>query len=757
MPSLPATQAVSVSTQATVKSGRSVPASCRVQLRPPSVVWKIRPSSPTIQPDCASAKQVAKSPWRISSGVIAAADAAAAAAARHRGAAASGALIDGLLRRPSRARFALSTAVRTRTRAGSARCHGRAARRAAHELDPHVVTVAQRAELPRGSAVDGRVVEDEAEGVAGELHARLHEDGTLPVVVDGELRRHAPPVVRGVDEQRVQELIVGQPEEARLEDARSPLELRAVRPAAPRQDGHEPLGILDRHVAEGHRQDQVARRVEDVAIEELRREEDGLGGVDPADEAVVIEAERQVEGVALERRALDRRLAAEEVGEARIDERVEPALGVVLGEQAIVARGARAGARIEGVAGALAVEGLALEPRRLAAHDRVEGGNGEGERAARDRHVGIFLAEDDGIGEARDALWNASPHAGDVEVGVVAGERDGDVAQVEHEACAAAPVVPRRSGDRLPDLLQRRTETARLPGRARRDPGERRHRVARGEKALDERLVERADRAELVAPAYHVERHALLVEGDEDAAEAQIERVDVVEQAEDVRLAPREHLAADAEEDRPLPDVGVRHEDAVPVSGDALEQADALADVARVEGGPHAEGRFGAKGLERRSRVGELLRPVVVNALVLAAVLDRVLEVVEVEPAEEAGEPPAFAREAAEVVVELELEEVAVLTEVPRARLGERQRVGGATLGLRPDARVGVRAHPEAYLTPIVDGEGVRRADRNEAGSRGERDQQPSSTLHACVRHLRPPVSQGEASAVSARVYKKAL
>src|SRR5579871_45733 len=156
MPSLPAIHAVRASTQATVRKGRLVPASCRSQLRPPSVVWKMRPSSPTIQPARWSAKQVANSPCLISpagTGVAAARmDPGAVTASRHSGTA-SGSLIEvssaaggreGL--GPSRARFALSTAR---------------AEPLEHELelDADVVAVAQRAELARRGTVDRRVVE----------------------------------------------------------------------------------------------------------------------------------------------------------------------------------------------------------------------------------------------------------------------------------------------------------------------------------------------------------------------------------------------------------------------------------------------------------------------------------------------------------------------------------------------------------------------------------------------------------------------
>ena len=85
----------------------------------------------------------------------------------------------------------------------------------------------------------------------------------------------------------------------------------------------------------GDRQDEVARRVEDVLVEELGRDEERLGGVEPADEAVDVEAERDVEGVALQqRRPGPGSCARRRSRKRRIDERVEAALGVVLAASA---------------------------------------------------------------------------------------------------------------------------------------------------------------------------------------------------------------------------------------------------------------------------------------------------------------------------------------------------------------------------------------------------------------------------------------
>src|SRR5206468_3870201 len=79
----------------------------------------------------------------------------------------------------------------------------------------------------------------------------------------------------------------------------------------------------------GDGQHEIARRVEDVLVEELRGYEDRLRGVEPADEAVQVEAGGEVEGVALEHAALHRS-PARQVEEAGVEEGIEAALGVVL-------------------------------------------------------------------------------------------------------------------------------------------------------------------------------------------------------------------------------------------------------------------------------------------------------------------------------------------------------------------------------------------------------------------------------------------
>src|SRR2546422_9150226 len=86
------------------------------------------------------------------------------------------------------------------------------------------------------------------------------------------------------------------------------------------------------------------------------------------------------------------------------------------------------------------------------------------------------------------------------------------------------------------------------------------------------------------------------------------------------------------------------------------------------------EGKIEPHGLGDRELVAPLPRPVVVDALGVAAVLEAVFERVRIEPAEGAGDAGPGGRETLDVVVELQLEEVAVLADVAggRARKGER-------------------------------------------------------------------------------------
>src|SRR5262249_55939288 len=77
-------------------------------------------------------------------------------------------------------------------------------------LEADVVAVADRPELAGGCALDARVVEDEPEGVADELHARLDDDRLRPGVEGRERGHLARAGVGRRDEQGLKEAIVGQ-------------------------------------------------------------------------------------------------------------------------------------------------------------------------------------------------------------------------------------------------------------------------------------------------------------------------------------------------------------------------------------------------------------------------------------------------------------------------------------------------------------------------------------------------------------------
>src|SRR6185436_4106551 len=121
--------------------------------------------------------------------------------------------------------------------------------------------------------------------------------------------------VGGRDEERVEEAIVREAVEA------GPERTRVLLPLGPAStdSSQQVLGVIgiahdrrpraDRYVAKRHRQDEVSGRIEYVLVEELGRDEERLGRVQLADEAVDVEADRHVERVALEEAAPDRLLA----------------------------------------------------------------------------------------------------------------------------------------------------------------------------------------------------------------------------------------------------------------------------------------------------------------------------------------------------------------------------------------------------------------------------------------------------------------
>src|SRR5262249_42929653 len=115
-------------------------------------------------------------------------------------------------------------------------------------------------------------------------------------------------------------------------------------------------------------------------------EEECLVRVEPADEPVVVEADRRVDGVSLEHRGLDRARStggaarpaavsiervARERPEARKDKRVQAAFGVALSLEPPITRPPDAVVAVPGVAASLTVQRFAVEPRGFAAHHEV--------------------------------------------------------------------------------------------------------------------------------------------------------------------------------------------------------------------------------------------------------------------------------------------------------------------------------------------------------------------------------------------------
>ena len=101
-----------------------------------------------------------------------------------------------------------------------------------------------------------------------------------------------------------------------------------------------------------------------------------------------------------------------------------------------------------------------------------------------------------------------------------------------------------------------------------------------------------------------------------------------------------------------------------------------------------------------------------------------VLEHVRVEPAEQRGEAVSRVGQAPEVVVELQLEEVAVLADVPGVRLREGERIVLAADLLGADADRGVGPHPEPHLAAVVERE------REAAASDDQQQQRQEVRIH---------------------------
>src|SRR5262249_25082958 len=158
--------------------------------------------------------------------------------------------------------------------------------------------------------------------------------------------------------------------------------------------------------------------------------------------------------------------------------------------------------------------------------------------------------------------------------------------------------------------------------------------------------------------------HASFVECDEEAAEAVVERVDVVEEPEDVGLAPGEVLSSDPDEERTLLEVEVGEEEPVARYRVASQPIDTLLDVALIqEGRGVREPRdvdlreVAAEAAERGVLVRVLVRAPVVEALALEPVLEGVPEAARIDQPEWREQAGALVREARQVVVEGELQE----------------------------------------------------------------------------------------------------
>src|SRR5437667_7347592 len=128
------------------------------------------------------------------------------------------------------------------------------------DLETDVVAIAQRSHLSRRRTVDARVIEGEPERVADVRDARLVQDRALPIVEERVDRDDPTPVVRGGDQQGVEELVVLQVHETGTQATRtfSAARGRAADPERSlRTDDQERL--VDRDVAERHGEDEVAR------------------------------------------------------------------------------------------------------------------------------------------------------------------------------------------------------------------------------------------------------------------------------------------------------------------------------------------------------------------------------------------------------------------------------------------------------------------------------------------------------------------
>src|SRR5437667_396471 len=112
------------------------------------------------------------------------------------------------------------------------------------DLETDVVAIAQRSHLSRRRTVDARVIEGEPERVADVRDARLVQDRALPVVEERVDRDDPTPVVRGGDQQGVEELVVLQVNETGTQATRTFSAARG-RAGDPRRAGrHRRVGAV---------------------------------------------------------------------------------------------------------------------------------------------------------------------------------------------------------------------------------------------------------------------------------------------------------------------------------------------------------------------------------------------------------------------------------------------------------------------------------------------------------------------------------
>ena len=196
------------------------------------------------------------------------------------------------------------------------------------------------------------------------------------------------------------------------------------------------------------------------------------------------------------------------------------------------------------------------------------------------------------------------------------------------------------------------------------------HLVVQRHVALEVKLGERPAATQPIHCPQHVQRHAPLVQRDQKPTEASVQGVDLVQQAEDVGLAPGEVLTAEAQEQGPFGVIDIRLKQAVTV-------AQTLAGVELVTGHVAYEA------------LAKHVRTVIPDAIVLPAIGHEIIEIVGIEQAQrreqvlqgrqQTGVPARH--QVGEAVPQLHLHGDAVLQHSPTVVRGLQTRVGGCVLG----------------------------------------------------------------------------